>query len=287
MKTVQLSIIDAQNDFIDLPESYRPIIPTGPLAGTRYAPTMAVAGGHGDCLRLANLIDQAGSKITDIELFLDTHQFLDIDHYGFWIKANGDKLSQPTRITLDDVINGTYLPRMKDKLSYVIDYLERLPSVGVDAIYVWPEHCIWGSFGHNIHADITAACRKWSLTNLKFPEYVLKGYHPFTENYSGLKSVLPYNDVPESQLRIASIDKYRQNDLTLFGGEASTHCVPDTITDSVDVLLEESFDFSRFVILTDCMSGIAGFENKYNAFIERMRSIGARIMTSQEVLRIL
>lgn len=287
MTKIQLSIIDAQNSFLDLPESYRPIITSGPLAGTRYIPPMAVSGGHQDCLTIASVIRILCRKLTSIEVFMDTHQVLDMDHYGFWVKADGSALTTPTRITLDDVKSGRYLPRMNDKLDYIIDYLERLPSVGTDAIYVWPEHCVWGTFGHNLHADIQEAVREWSLQTLEYPEYILKGHHPFTENYSGLKAVLPYADVPESQLRSASIEKYRENDITIFVGEASTHCVPDTILDAVKVLLAENFDFSRFVILTDCMSGITGFEGKYTSFIDYMLSIGARVMTSKELVAIL
>src|SRR6202007_2565820 len=46
--TVQLLIIDPQNDFCDVPASYRP---ADPLTGTAIAPALPVAGAHADTQR--------------------------------------------------------------------------------------------------------------------------------------------------------------------------------------------------------------------------------------------
>ena len=56
---IQLLIIDPQNDFCDLPESWRPL---DPISGQRLAPALPVPGAHADMLRLAELIGSSGRQ---------------------------------------------------------------------------------------------------------------------------------------------------------------------------------------------------------------------------------
>jgi len=79
-KQVRLLIIDPQNDFCDLPESWQI---TNPLSGQRIAPALPVTGAHADMQRLATLIRQAQSAITDIYVTLDSHHRVDIAHPPF------------------------------------------------------------------------------------------------------------------------------------------------------------------------------------------------------------
>ena len=51
---IALLIIDPQNDFCDLPESWRG---HDPVRNVTVAPALPVAGAHADMLRLAALID--------------------------------------------------------------------------------------------------------------------------------------------------------------------------------------------------------------------------------------
>ena len=41
---------------------------------------------------------------------------------------------------------------------------------------------------------------------------------------------------------------------------------------------------SRLVLLTDCVSPVAGFEVQYHGFLQEMRQRGVRLATSAEVL---
>ena len=70
----------------------------------------------------------------------------------------------------------------------------------------------------------------------------------------------------------------RQSSTLVIAGEASSHCVRA----STEHIVENwgSDDFSRIVLLTDCMSPVGGFEQAHRDFLQRMRAIGVRCETS-------
>jgi len=276
-KNIQLVIIDAQNDFCDLPETCRPTI-----HGVNYTPALPVPGAHQDCLRIARLINEGGEGITAIEAFMDTHQYLDMGHVSFWMDAEGNALAEAARITLNDVIEKKYSPRMAGATEKIIAYFAQLEEVGIAAIHAWPVHCQIGSFGHNMHADILAACIGWERRQLKSVDYIQKGEDPWSEHYSALQAEVPDPEKPSTLLRQASLDKYRSADLVLFTGEASSHCVGKTILDAVNNLGIECRE--KLAVLTDCMSAIPGYEAKTQDFFSIMAAMGLRITTSVAIL---
>jgi nicotinamidase/pyrazinamidase len=276
-KNIQLVIIDAQNDFCDLPEGYRPTI-----QGVKYTPSLPVTGAHQDCLRIARLINEGGAGIAAIEAFMDTHQYLDMGHVSFWMDADGNALTEAARITLNDVIEKKYRPRMAGVTEKVMAYFAQLEAAGIESISVWPVHCQIGSFGHNIHADILAACSAWESRQLKPVDYIRKGEDPWSEHYSALQAEVADPEKPSTLLRQASIEKYQSADLVLFAGEASSHCVSKTIWDAVNNLGIECR--KKLVVLTDCMSAIPGYEAKTQDTFNNLAAMGLRLATSAEIL---
>lgn len=264
-----LSIIDAENDFCDLPEEYRPII-----NGVRYTPSLPITGAHEDCKRIASFINEA--DIDAIELFQDTHLELDMGHISAWMYADGSGLTESRRITLDDLTSGNIIHRIDNVR--MIKYLDI-----VQEIYAWPVHCKKATFGQNIHQDIMTACTTWEFNNLKFAEYIEKGIDPWSEHYSALQAEVVDANIPSTGLRVASIEKYKQFDMVVFVGEASSHCVMKTILDAVNNLSVD--DRKKLVILTDCMSAIPGFEKQTKAFFDDMSKLGLRVTTSVELLQ--
>lgn len=271
-KSIQLVIIDAQNDFCDLPDDYCPII-----AGTPYRPTLPVAGAHADCLKIAALIDQAASKITAIDAFMDTHQYMDMGHMSAWMMASGEPLTHPTPITLLDVAAGRVVHRIPGGAQKMLTYLGY-----VDSVFAWPVHCQIGTYGHAIHADIMRACSQWEQEQLSFVNYEQKGTDPWSEHYSALQAEVVDSRNPLTMLNNAAINRYKQADMTIFVGEASSHCVRKTIWHAVAALHPE--ERQKLVILIDCMSAIPGFEEGTNAFFKDMALLGARVMTSEDLL---
>ena len=74
------------------------------------------------------------------------------------------------------------------------------------------------------------------------------------------------------------LDQLASADLLLLAGEASSHCVRATTEHIVENWGSE--DFSRIVLLTDCMSPVGGFESAHADFLQRMAAIGVRCETS-------
>ncbi|MFT3736838.1 MAG: isochorismatase family protein [Rhodocyclaceae bacterium] len=272
-----LVIIDPQNDFCDLPENYCP-----DRAGDKTRPALPVAGAHADMLRVAALIKQAGAALTDISVTLDSHQHLDIAHPTFWKRGDGSAVTPFTAIAASDVRAGTYVPRQADALPRVLDYLDALEKAGRYTHMVWPVHCEIGTWGHNVHDDVRVAYNAWEEARLGIVNKVVKGTNPWTEHYSAIKAEVPDPDDADTQLNAGFIAQLQQADRIYITGEAGSHCVKATTEHIV-----ESFgaaEVGKLVIVTDCMSAVPGFEPQYAAFIDDMRSKGARLATSAEVI---
>lgn len=280
MKTgTRLLIIDPQNDFCDLPEAWRPV---DPPSGRRIAPALPVAGAHADMQRLASLIRGAQDSIDGITVTLDSHHRLDIAHPTFWFTGSGGAVAPFTPITAADVRAGRFRPRDAGALPRALAYLDELEARGRYTLMVWPVHCEIGRWGHNVHADVSAACSAWEEARPAVARMVAKGSNPWTEHYSAVQAEVPDPDDPDTQLNRALIDELDQAESLLVAGEASSHCVRATVEHLVAHL--RSGKPGKLTLLTDCMSPVAGFEAQHEAFLADMRNKGLRLATSAEVL---
>ncbi len=278
---LHLLIIDPQNDFCDLPISYRPEQPMD-AGGSRLAPSLPVPGAHGDILRLASLITEGLSGLTDITLTLDTHQRLDIAHPGFWVKGDGSTVSPFTQITANEVRLGAFLPRLPGSLDRVLSYLETLEAAGHYTHMVWPVHCEIGTWGHNVHADLQAACNAWEEETMQNVNRVIKGINPWTEHFSAIMAEVPDPLDASTQLNRALLESLMQADQVFIAGEAGSHCVKST-TEHIAHHLGNNR--SKLVLIEDCMSPVPGFEANQSEFLNVMRAKGLRVTRSTDVLR--
>ncbi len=278
-RKIQLLIIDPQNDFCDLPQPYRPI---DPLSGEHLAPALPVDGAHADMQRLAAFIRQASDSLTDIAVTLDSHHRLDIAHPTFWRATDGGAVAPFTSITAAQVREGAFLPRDASALPRALAYLDELEARGRYTLMVWPVHCEIGSWGHNVHADVKAAYNLWEERRLGIVQAIAKGSNPWTEHYSAMQAEVPDPDDPDTQLNQALIDALDRADLLLIAGEASSHCVKATAEHIVANLRSGRMD--KVVLLTDCMSPVAGFAAQHAGFLRDMRERGVRLATSEDVL---
>jgi nicotinamidase/pyrazinamidase len=273
---IHLVIIDPQNDFCDLPETY---LPASATQSPCIAPTLPVAGAHADMLRVAALIDAAGSALTDISITLDSHQHIDIAHPTFWQDGNGNAISSFTQITAADVRSGRFVPRYMDAQPRVLDYLEQLESAGRYTHMVWPVHCEIGTWGHNVHRDVLVAYNRWEEDTLRSVNKVVKGTNPWTEHFSAVRAEVPDPTDADTELNAAFITQLRDADRILIAGEAGSHCVKATTEH-----IAEQLGASKLTLLVDCMSPVTGFEVQQRDFIEAMRAKGATITTHTEIL---
>ncbi|WP_191577547.1 MULTISPECIES: cysteine hydrolase [Achromobacter] len=281
-RTIHLLIVDPQNDFCDLPESYRPL---DPLTGLAVAPALPIAGAHADMQRLARFIDATAPVLSSITVTLDSHHRLDIAHPTFWRAGNGDPVAPFTPITAAQLRAGEFVPRHDDDLPRTLNYLDELEARGRYTLMAWPVHCEIGTWGHNVHPDVRAAYGRWEEDRQFIVRKVPKGANPWTEHYSALMAEVPDADDPRSQLNRGLLDSLDRADLILIAGEAGSHCVKATVEHLAEHL--PGGNLSRIVLLTDCMSPVAGFANAQSSFLQHMRDLGVQERTSTDMARAL
>lgn len=266
-RPLHLLIIDPQNDFCDLPAA-----PSGD--GVALAPALPVPGAHGDMLRLADLIDAGRHGLSALSVTLDAHHRYDIAHPTFWIGADGQSPAPFTQIAADDVRAGRFLPR-------ALAYLDALEATGRYRLMVWPVHCEIGTWGQNVHAAVRAAYNRWEDARQDVVAKISKGANPWSEHYSALMAEVPDAADPASQRNDALLARLARSDRVSIGGEAGSHCVRASTEHTVG-----RFGAGRpeRVLLTDCMSPVAGFEAPYQDFLRAMQSRGVRLARSAEAL---
>lgn len=279
-----LLVIDAQNDFCDLPDAW---LPPDPLAGSvPIRPALPVAGAHADLLRLAAFIERAGRALTDLTLTFDSHHRVGIERPAFWRQGSGAPVEPFTPIAADDVRAGRFAPRDAACLPRVLAYLDALQAARRYTLMAWPAHCEIGSWGHNLHPAIARACAGWESRALRPARKIMKGANPWTEHYSAVQAEVPDPADPATQPNTELLDALAQADLLLVAGQAGSHCVKATVEDVVDHLVQRKGEacLSGIVLLTDCMSPVHGFDTHQQAFLHDMRQRGVRLASSVEML---
>jgi nicotinamidase-related amidase len=266
-RNLHLLVIDPQNDFCDLP--------AGACGDAK--PSLPVTGAHADMQRVARLIGQAGAGLTAITVTLDTHRRLDIAHPGFWRRGDGTAVSPFTPITAHDVRSGAYVPRLPGAAPRVLAYLDTLEAAGRYTHMVWPVHCEVGTWGHNVHSDLGSACSRWEESTLEHITWISKGMNPWTEHFSAVQAEVPDADDPSTERNYLFLETLRPADNVFIAGEAGSHCVRSTTEHIAEFFADERL--SRFVLLEDCMSPVAGFEREQAIFLREMRARGLQIAT--------
>ena len=270
--STRLLIIDPQNDFCDLPGLLLP----GPQQGGTMAPLPAlpVPGADADMRRLADLIERIGAGLAGIEVSLDSHHPMDIAHPGWW-RDPSDRMPAPfTVIGVDDVASGRWRTRDPAVQQRSLDYVQRLKEQGRYALVIWPEHCLIGHWGHNLHAAVAKSLDRWSRAQGKTVDYLFKGSNPFTEHYSALRAEVPDPADPATLANPGLLARLAGAERVLVAGEALSHCVASTVRDLADALGPAWA--KRLVLLSDASSPVAGFESLGRSFVDDMRSRGAR-----------
>jgi nicotinamidase-related amidase len=282
-RNLHLLLIDPQNDFCDLPDSYRP---TDPVTRQPRAPALPVPGAHQDMLRLAGLINRGRAGLTAISVTLDSHHRFDIAHPGFWHAADGAAVAPFTDISAADVRAGRYLPRHPAALPLALNYLDRLEAAGRYRLMVWPVHCEIGSWGNNVHADVHAAYSQWEEAALGIVAKLAKGSNPWTEHYSAVQAEVPDADDADTQFNTKFVRSLAAADRVYIAGEAGSHCVKATVEHIADYLEREhgAAALARLVLVTDCISPVTGFADAYQAFLAAMAARGVQQLPAAAVL---
>lgn len=257
----QLLIIDPQNDFCDIEGAALP-----------------VPGANADLQRVAELVARLGDRLEAIHVTLDSHHPVDIAHPAWWCDAQGALPAAFTLISEADVRNGVWRARDTARQADSLDYVRNLAELGRYQLIIWPEHCLIGSWGHNVHAGLQQVLAAWARERQVAINYVRKGENPATEHYSAIQAEVPDQADPASWPNSELLARLRQADTILIAGEALSHCVASTVRDLLEQLGEDGA--AKLVLLDDCCSPVPGFEAMAQDFLATVQARGMRVMSS-------
>ena len=277
---VQLLIIDPQNDFCDIPAGEQPADPLQP--GRTLIPALPVSGADQDMKRLAAFIDRAGDRLSDIHVTLDSHNPMDIAHPTWWTNGDGLAPAPFTVITANDLAHGLWRARNPLLQERSRQYVEQLEAAQRYALVVWPEHCLIGHWGHNVHATVARSLDHWARRNLRVVDYVAKGSNPFTEHYSAVQAEVPDASDPGTQLNSRLIRTLSDADSVIVAGEALSHCVANTVRDIANNIGEHNI--AKLVLLTDSCKSVGGFEQLGAEFVAELQARGMKTARSTDYM---
>lgn len=284
-KNIHLLAIDPQNDFCDIPENNLPLDPQSIATGSPKPvarPALPVSGADADMKRLAAFIDRVGDQVDQIHVTLDSHNPVDIAHPTWWQDEKGNAPAPFMVVKADDVRKGIWRARDAKQQAHSLKYVEALEANQKYLLVVWPEHCLIGSWGHNVHGAVKGAVDRWARKNLKLANYVVKGTNPTTEHYSAVRAEVPDPNDPGTELNRQLIDALREADIVIIAGEALSHCVASTVRDIADALGPKGTE--KLVLLTDCTSSVGGFEKLGTDFMADLKGRGMQTADSKTLL---
>lgn len=282
---IDLLVIDPQNDFCDIPETELPADPAAAMTGTRQAivrPALPVAGADADMKRLAAFVDRVGRKLYDIHVTLDSHNPVDIAHPVWWVNGQGASPAPFTMINVADVRAGLWRARNPLAQAHSLKYVEALAANGRYSLVIWPEHCLIGSWGHNVHSAVKVSLDRWAREKLEVVDFVTKGSNPMTEHYSAVQAEVPDPSDPSTMLNGRLIKTLAEADMVVIAGEALSHCVANTVRDIANSFGEDNV--KKLVLLTDCASSVSGFEALGTQFVQEMIGRGMQTALSRDFL---
>lgn len=283
---IHLLIIDPQNDFMGLDDG-APFSVTL-TNGTTHTATLPVKGSVTDMQRVATLITRIGKRIDDIHVTLDSHRVVDVAHPAFWQDSKGHPPNPFSLIRHDDLLAGIWTPRNPAFRKRMLSYTKTLEAQGKYLLLIWPEHCLIGTWGHNVQADLMAALQAWERTELANVDFVVKGTNAFTEHYGGLQAEVPDPEDPSTQLNMDLITILQDTDIVAIAGEASSHCVRETVSQVAANIGDDHV--KKIHLLVDCMSpvpaapGTPDFPAIAEAFLKEMKAKGMTLTKSTEFL---
>lgn len=265
MLKVHLICIDAQNDFCD---------PNGSLY---------VKGGDENVGRTAKMIERILPKLHEITCTMDSHRKIDISHPMWFVDDHGKHPAPFTMIKADDVDLGRWRTTQPSARARTIQYLKALEATQRYPHVIWPEHCLIGDAGHNLHPTLSAAVHRWEEQRYAMVDVVTKGSNPWTEHFSAVQAEVPDPSDPSTQVNRRLVDALETADMVLWAGEARSHCLANTFRDVVKNFSDPKY-VEKMVLLTDATSDVPGFENYGEAFVAEMKAKGMRTMKTTEVL---
>lgn len=255
-------IIDGQNDFI---------LPNAPLE---------VKGAVEDSERTAAMISRLGDKIHKVYATFDSHVQYQIFHPMFWINV-----TPGTLISHDDILSGKVSPIDPNMRDWTLSYTKSLEEGGRYPLIVWPYHCLIGTPGWCMEANMMAAIHQWERDTYRSFRPITKGSNFKTEHYSAVKAEVEVPEDVTTQLNfngfIAPLEK---SDMIIMMGQAKSHCLANTARDIMKYFSNPEY-VKKMYICEDATSSVGGFEHLGDEFFDEFLAAGGNITTTDKILR--
>ena len=265
-KNVVLFIVDPQIDFCS---------PNGALY---------VKGAEKDMDRLAKMIKRLKEKLSDIFVSLDSHHPVHISHPIFWVDENGKHPDPFTLIKKDDVVgkNPKWRAYNPGYQKLCENYVTKLEANGRYVLCLWVPHCLIGGQNHAVQPVLFDALCEWEA-QFATVNYVTKGSNITTEHYSIIQADVIDDSDPSTMINMRLIEELQKADILAIAGEASSHCVCNTVTDIANNFGDDNI--KKIVYLKDACSPVQGFEDNETKFLKDMTARGMKISTTEEFLK--
>jgi nicotinamidase-related amidase len=235
---IALFMIDVQNSFTD---------PQGSLF---------VPGAVEDNINITKFIYRNINKITSCIASMDSHLPYQIFTPLWWIDNTTKKHPEPfTLISTDDIKKGKYSAIFQPQDS--LAYCEELEKQGKKILTIWPIHTMIGSISHSLNSSVYEAILFHSTVRTSQPTFLQKGTVPNTENYSVLSPEVRKTNHPQGGFNTPFFNALMKHDRVYICGEASSHCVMETLVDMQKEFGGDKDMLDKVYILEDCMSPVS------------------------------
>jgi nicotinamidase-related amidase len=248
---------------------------------------LSVVGATADMVRLQNhMCDYIPAGLYEqVYITLDTHPVDHISHTVRWVDQKGNHPAPFTIITAAEFEAGVWGATDPAEQTWQGVYLRSLSRPHC----IWPVHGQKGQFEQRIFNPLWRVIHEMGNPNntpgldeyVRF-NYVEKGMHRDVEQFGVFGADVPYPDAPETNINTKLIREINQYSEVVFAGEASSHCVMDSVNQFLANVPDA--DWQKVVVLRDCMSpvpqppGGPDFPALAEAWFAKLQAKGVRVM---------
>ena len=248
--------------------------------------SLYVPGALDDVRRTIEFIYRNAAAISQITCSLDSHLPNQIFSPSWWADAEGRHPAPFTVISAEDVAHARWLPLTAPEWSH--RYVEELERRAKKQLTIWPYHTLIGSIGHALDPELWSAVAWHALARRVAPHWLMKGSEPLTEHYSIVQPEVYVPGSAQGGKNQAILDTIAAADLVVIAGEASSHCVLETVADLVDELADRPGEREQMVLLQDCTSPVVHPAIDFGAIarqrFDEFAQMGVRLANSTDAL---
>ncbi len=264
---------------------------------------LCVPGAIEDVIRIVDWILKNMAKITRIAVSMDSHLPFQIFFPDWWVDDKGQPLNDFTVVTLEDLKTKKVKPIFDFPYEYekgksmpwseyyltMLEQFGKKTSVGggdfeKKNLMVWANHCMLGTPEQAIEPTLYEAIFAHAIARKSQPKFKVKGAVEVSENYSIVEGEVEFSGDKDSGLDEDFLVDLKSFDLIYIGGEASSHCVLETIYSIIRYFKDDAPEvLSRVRILEDCTSPVGGFEDMAKQAFEALSSVyGLKLVKSTD-----